>query len=59
MGINGDVLCKMAVIGKAVLRIRIRCFLDPWIRIRDGKKSGSGMKISYDIFESLVTLARS
>jgi hypothetical protein len=34
----------------------VRCLFDPWFRIRDGKKSGSGIKISYYIYESLIAL---
>jgi hypothetical protein len=36
--------------------LRIRCSFDPWMRIGDGEKSESGIKIMYHISESLGTL---
>jgi hypothetical protein len=37
----------------AVFRIRIRCYFDP--RIREGRKSGTGMNITDNFLESLET----
>jgi hypothetical protein len=45
----------------SVLRIRIRCFSEPWIREgkgRKGKENGSGMNIPDNFYESLETVFR-